>query len=289
MSDNAPGMNKLVSSWLAQLQARIDRPPSTPRLPLWWNEQEVGSVERIGFAAWVDRVDVSDLVRLTTMSSHGTPVWCLLHPPTISLNRLGQTMRQSGYAQVARLWRNEQLAVRNQSGEQVATVERGAARALGIATHGVHLLGCTAERRVWIQQRALNKKTHPGCWDTLMGGMVSAVDTLEQALARETAEEAGLALAQLGDLRQRGHFTMRCPNAADSGLEYLVERIDWFECLVPEGLVPVNTDGEVQQFRLLAPDDLAHLLLQGAFTPEAGLILGRWLLRQLDGPIHPQN
>jgi hypothetical protein len=43
-------------------------------------------------------------------------------------------------------------------------------------------------------------------------------------------------------------------------------------------MIPVNTDGEVQQFQLVSPAQLEQMLLQGAFTPEAGLILGQWLL-----------
>ena len=32
---------------------------------------------------------------------------------------------------------------------------------------------------------------------------------------------------------------------------YVVEYIDWYRCVVPEGVVPVNQDGEVAQFRLM--------------------------------------
>ena len=278
MIDNVSSMNPLLSSWLAQLQASLQRLPSTPRLAVLWDGQEVGSVEAAGFAAFADRVDVSNLVRLVPATSQLMPAWQLLGSPSVALNQLAEAMRQHSYAQVAGLWRSEQLAVCKRSGDPVATVERGAVRALGISTHGVHLHGHTADRRVWIQQRALDKQTHPGRWDTLMGGMVCAAETLEQALARETEEEAGLALRQLGSLHHAGQFTMHSPNASDNGLEYVVERIDWFECVVPDDVRPVNTDGEVQQFGLTTSNELERMLLDGAFTPEAGLILGKWLL-----------
>ena len=271
-------MKQSLSEWLMDQQASVNRSPITPRVPLFFDGHELGSVEAEGFANFADEVGLSDLVG--RLEGHGTqePGWFLVNPSAVSLNRLAHAMRLHHYAQVAHLWRGEQLAVRSHKGEPLVTVERGAVRALGITTQGVHLHGCTADRQVWIQQRAQDKKTHPGRWDTLMGGMVSAADTLEHALARETAEEAGLALAQLNGLRRVSHFTMRCPNATDSGLEYVVERIDWFEGVVPEGVVPVNTDGEVQQFRLVSPAVLTRMLLEGVFTPEAGLILGQWLL-----------
>jgi 8-oxo-dGTP pyrophosphatase MutT (NUDIX family) len=271
-------MNQSLSEWLTSQQASVDRVPVTTRVPLFFAGLAFGTVEAKGFAAFAAMVGASELVSRAEVRDTDAPGWHIVDPSTLSLNRLASAMRQHQYGQVAHLWRGEQLAVRGDGGKPIATVERGAVRALGITTHGVHLHGCTADRRVWIQQRAPDKKTHPGRWDTLMGGMVSAADTLQQALARETAEEAGLALTQLNGLRRVDHFTMRCPNAPDSGLEYMVERIDWFECVLPDGVIPVNTDGEVQQFQLVSPAQLEQMLLHGAFTPEAGLILGRWLL-----------
>jgi 8-oxo-dGTP pyrophosphatase MutT (NUDIX family) len=270
-------MEKLPLSWFEQVQASIHQPPSTPRLPLLWATHPIGSVDAAAFAAFVVQAGLSDAVQFGPASSSRLKSWHLLGSPTDALLRLANAMRESSYAQVAYLWRNEQLAVRTLDGAQLATVERGAVRALGITTHGVHLHGCTADNCIWIQQRAWDKKTDPGCWDTLMGGMVSAGDSLENALARETMEEAGLRLEQVQNLRHAGHFTMHTPNSPDNGLEYVVERIDWFECSIPASVTPVNTDGEVQQFKLVSRNELVTMLSNDAFTTEATLILGQWL------------
>ncbi len=85
-----------------------------------------------------------------------------------------------------------------------------------------------------------------------MGGMVSAADTLEQALARETYEEAGLDVAQLQQLQHGGHVAFACPSdEVKGGVAYMRERIDWFSAVVPDGLEPRNQDGEVQQFQCI--------------------------------------
>jgi hypothetical protein len=42
---------------------------------------------------------------------------------------------------------------------------------------------------------------------------------------------------------------------------------------VPEGLVPDNQDGEVEQFRLMETGELVAALQRGEFTTEAALIL----------------
>jgi 8-oxo-dGTP pyrophosphatase MutT (NUDIX family) len=260
--------------WLATLQARIHQPPLTPRVPLLTGGLVIGSVDAQAFAALVLTAGLQNVVQWHGDHAVAESGWVLVGAASPSLARLAEAMREHGYARVAHLWRDELLAVRSEAGQQMAVVERGAVRALGIATHGVHLTGVTEDRYTWIQQRAIDKKTDPGRWDTLMGGMVSAADSLQQALARETMEEAGLTLAQLHALRHAGHFTMRLPNAPDSGLEYVIERIDWFECTVPNGAVPNNTDGEVQQFKRVSQTELNRMLVDGAFTTEAGLILG---------------
>ena len=61
---------------------------------------------------------------------------------------------------------------------------------------------------------------------------------------------------------------------------YMVEHIDLFEALVPEGLVPVNQDGEVERFECVDRSTLISRLHDDAFTLEAGMILATWLSRQ---------
>ena len=134
------------------------------------------------------------------------------------------------------------------------------------------MVGQAADGRIWVQQRALDKANDPGLWDTLMGGMVSAADTVATALARETWEEAGLRVNALQSLQPGGRVTLRRPTELGSG-GYMVEQIDWFSAVVPEGLEPFNQDGEVAQFALLDRAELLYRLAQNQFTTEAALIL----------------
>jgi 8-oxo-dGTP pyrophosphatase MutT (NUDIX family) len=190
-----------------------------------------------------------------------------------SLQRIAQVLRAAGAGRVVQHWRDEQLAVCTAHGEQVATVERGVVRPLGIATQAVHLVGCAPDGRVWVQQRSLSKANEPGLWDTLMGGMVSAHDSIESALARETWEEAGLHLVSLSGLRCGGQVELRKPSSDGADAGYVVERVDWYRCTVPDGVQPLNQDGEVAQFELLDLGELARRLERDEFTTEAALIL----------------
>jgi 8-oxo-dGTP pyrophosphatase MutT (NUDIX family) len=189
---------------------------------------------------------------------------------TRALNALACALRERG---LCGPWRDEQLAVCGPAGEVVATVERGAVRVLGITTRAVHLIGHATDGRIWVQKRAMTKPNDPGKWDTLMGGMVSAADTLPQALERETWEEAGLRVERLHGLTYGGHVLFSRPSSEGQGAGFMVERIDWFSAVVPDGMPPDNQDGEVECFALLSPDEVRGRVAQGGFTLEAGLVL----------------
>lgn len=256
----------LDAHWLARLRARADLAPRAPRQPLWWGDSRIGSVEPDFF---VRLAAPAGLVRAAQRA--GEAGWELQGEPTTSLDRLARAMRDTGLAHV---WRDEQLAVTDDTGRTVGTVERAAVRPLGITTFAVHLAAVSPDGRHWVQQRSLSKANDPGLWDTLMGGMVPAQETLESALARETFEEAGLALAQLQGLRWRGRIPTRRPSSDVEG-GYLVEHIDWFTAVLPSGIAPQNQDGEVERFALIDSGRMAAMLLGDEFTLEAALVLAQ--------------
>jgi 8-oxo-dGTP pyrophosphatase MutT (NUDIX family) len=250
----------LDAGWLARLRARADEPPRVPREPLWLGNALVGSVE----PGFFERLRLPHSV----VREHSLG-WQVQGETTASLDAIAHAMRDAGLAHV---WRGEQLAVTDESGRALGSIERAAVRPLGIRTHAVHMAGFAPDGRHWVQQRSLDKANDPGLWDTLMGGMVPAGESLQQALARETWEEAGLALAQLRDVRHRGRIATRRPTD-DSRGGYVVEDIDWFTCFVPEAVEPRNQDGEVARFLLLGHGEVARMLLGDEFTLEASLVL----------------
>jgi 8-oxo-dGTP pyrophosphatase MutT (NUDIX family) len=282
------------AAWLAHLQQATSAAPLQARLALVAQQQAIGSV----LPGVLDEIGIlpasnNDSLLLKIEHSEGAdpaPVgeavnyWQIDGDVSRVLNHIAQHLRAGGNGelaaqvtqQVCHLWRDEQLAVTDAAGRVLGSVERGVVRLLGIATRAVHLVGQAPDGRYWVQQRSLTKANDPGLWDCLMGGMVSAQDTVNAALARETWEEAGLRLADLQGLQWGGRLTVRKPSDA-LGLGYMVETTDWFRCTVPHGLRPVNQDGEVAQFELLTPQALVARLQADAFTPEAALILAQAL------------
>ena len=254
--------------WLRAALAKVQVPPLRQRVPLLGNGEPIGSVEPdflLPFAGLGNTYKHCVLQKNEQQNA-----WNLQGDIDAGLAQLAAALRQ---AELTGAWRNELLRVHNAHGEVVARVERAAVRPLGIATEAVHLVGLMQDERIWVQQRSLDKPNDPGLWDTLMGGMISAQDTLAQALARETWEEAGLQLAQLDQLWHGGHIDFASPSGDGGGAGYLVERIDWFTARVPDHLTPNNQDGEVAQFACLTRGEVLNFMGQGLFTLEAGLIL----------------
>jgi len=250
------------AAWRARLAAAADAPPLRPRVPLWCGARRIGSVEPELFAR--AGLQGGPLVR---SFSEG---WRLGDDePTLVLAGIADTLRATG---LAHTWRNEQLAVRGEGGVTVGTVERGVARALGLATDAVHLSALAPDGAVWVQQRAFDKPTDPGKWDTLVGGLVPAGESLADALARETWEEAGLRPAQLQGLCYGGRVLTRRP-LPEQAHGYIVEVLHWSTCTLAEGVAPENQDGEVAGFRRMAPAEVQARLEGDEFTVDAALLL----------------
>lgn len=257
------------AQWLAALRASANAPPLRPRVPLWAGQSVIGSVEP-DFLHQIALQPLSDGHNQLLKEEHPKLLgWRLLGDVTISLNQLAGALRAAG---LAGEWRDEQVAVHDQFDHLKGTVERAAVRPLGIATLAVHLVGTAPDGRFWVQQRAHDKPENPGLWDTLVGGVVSAGETVASALARETLEEAGLKLAGLEQLRHRGRLETRRPAAAH-GAGYVSEGIEWFSCTVPGALLPANQDGEVARFLLMSQRELVEAMQRGDFTLEAALVL----------------
>jgi 8-oxo-dGTP pyrophosphatase MutT (NUDIX family) len=259
----------MQAAWLAALRASGQLAPARPRLPLLAGDAVIGSVEP-DFLSQIRLQPTPDgSIQLSKMEHSGGPAWRLLGEPTAALDALALALRDAG---LAHAWRDEQLAVTDAQGRRIGTVERAVVRVLGITTAAVHLVGQAGDGRFWVQQRAWSKSNDPGLWDTLMGGMISGADTLESALERETWEEAGLRLEDLQHIVRGGHVDIRRPCADGHGAGYVVERIDWYHCTVPDGQVPVNQDGEVEQFVLMETGEMLEKMHAGEFTSEAALI-----------------
>ncbi len=238
-----------------ELDAAADRPPLRPRRALRWAgaEQAFGSAEP---------------ALLNALAEAGTPFDPDPPSPQAHLDAIAAELRRLG---LCGRWRNEAVRLPHPAGP--LHIERGCARVLGLRTLAVHLIGWSADGRLWLQQRSPGKAEDPGLWDTLVSGMVGAFETPLQALRRETWEEAGLDLDALGPLREAPRLESRRPVPDGGGLGYLDERLITLQALLPEGVRPRNQDGEVQAFALWRREEVDEAIRRGQLTLDAARLL----------------
>ena len=263
-------MTQLSADWLAALRQRIDRPPARPRSDL---ALQVGEAAAVTIGS-IDATLALELAGAGLAVRDVGSCWQVEVPdrgavdPTFA--RIAACLRASGRASP---WRDELLDVSDAQGQVVGAIERAAVRPLGIATRAVHLVVGDAAGSVWVQRRALDKAVDPGLWDTTMGGLMAAGESVAETLRRETWEEAGLRLDQLLDVQAFGRFTVKRPLPEG----YMVEHIEMFRAVAVEGVRPVNQDGEVAAFECIGRAELLARLQAEAFTLEAANMLAHWL------------
>lgn len=244
------------STWLDDLRRRAAQPPLRPREPLRLGQAEIGSIEpEIG----------QRMLEAGLSLRPADGAWQITSHDDDTLAELARWLHDQG---LASRWRGELLPVTDAQGQTHGAIERAAVRALGIITHAVHLVGRHADGRFWVQQRAFDKATDPGLWDTLVGGLMAAGETVMTTLERETWEEAGLRLPELHGLQAIGHLQIRRPVAEG----YMIERATLFQAVLPRRLQPANQDGEVAGFACVDAARLDADLAAGLYTLEAALI-----------------
>ena len=151
-------------------------------------------------------------------------------------------------------------------------------RPLGLLTKAVHLNAWSPDGRLWIARRAASKSSDPDMWDTLVGGLACSGESLDVSLIRESNEEAGLVEQDIA-ARTPLHIILRMHRRLPEG--YQVEDVLVSDCVLDESVQPTNLDGEVSEIRLVAIAELWDMVLQGAFTREAELVVLDGLKRQI--------
>ncbi|MGL4667970.1 MAG: NUDIX domain-containing protein [Saezia sp.] len=256
---------KLLESyndWRNALEESLCSPPVIPREPLLIGSVQIGSVEE-------ERGAVLQKAGLLTRNELG---FCIEgEDPHARFAEIACWMHEHGMADQ---WRNELLSVTDSSGKELAQAERAVARPLGIKTFAVHLVGRTTGGDFWLQRRAAHKSVDAGLLDTLAGGLVSAGESLMIALERETTEEAGLVLQEFPVTGYEGEFKVQQSVNANVG-GYMVEHGLWAEREIPDGVVPVNLDGEVSSFVKLSPQEVLEKMRKGEVASVACLIFVR--------------
>ena len=153
-------------------------------------------------------------------------------------------------------------------------LERSAFRFFGLRSHAVHINGFTPDGRMWCARRALSKATDPGRLDNLAAGGLAAGEGILSCAVRELYEEAGIEPSLAQQVQRAGRITTARSEAEGWHDETLVV----FNLLLPDGVVPHNTDGEVSGFECLSPAEVMARIRMADFSKDAACVVAQGVL-----------
>jgi hypothetical protein len=165
---------------------------------------------------------------------------------TAAVDRVLRALRRDGWFPD---WRDEPYPVGPAFGTCLFEMERAAVAPFGVRAYGVHVngfVGRGANMRLWVGRRSRNKPTFPGQLDHLVAGGQPAGLTLEENLIKECAEEASLPADLARRARPVGIASYL--SETDEGLRNDV--LFNYDIELPPEFIPVNADGEIEEFFL---------------------------------------
>lgn len=190
------------------------------------------------------------------------------------LQSVARQLRQAG---LIADWRNEACAVLDADGRELARLERGAFRTLGIQNRAVHVNGHRPDGRIWVARRSALKRADPGMLDNLAAGGVCAGENARRCAVRELWEEAGVPRRLAARVDFPG-MVIRSLRETQFGVHD--EQVIVADVLLPDEFEPIGRDGEVEEFLCLGPREVQSALDAGEFTVEAGLAMQEFLDRR---------
>ena len=169
----------------------------------------------------------------------------------------------------------------------LCVVDRSAAAYFGVRSFGQHLNGFVRRAdgiHMWIGRRARDRLLFPGALDNMVaGGLPHSLD-LQENLVKECAEEAGVPEELARKAVPVGAVSYN--RVAQRGFRRDV--LYCYDLELPDGFVPVNTDGEVEAFMLLPLAEVASLVRDtDEFKLNCNLVVIDFLIRH--GWIDPQS
>ncbi|HTL74731.1 MAG TPA: DUF4743 domain-containing protein [Casimicrobiaceae bacterium] len=188
-------------------------------------------------------------------------------------------------------WRDELYTVAPQfDAPPLFRIERGAARYFGVRTYAAHVNGIVRdgdETRMWIARRSLQKAVDPGLLDNLVGGGIAAGMRVDETVAKEAWEEAGIDATTVRAARPVG--VVHAVRILFDGLQR--ETLFVHDLALPRTFVPSNQDGEAVGHRLVSLAEAARIVAtennDDEATLDASLVILDYLVRH--GAIRPDQ
>lgn len=191
-----------------------------------------------------------------------------------------QAARQLAGAGVTPPYMEEPYAVTPGGRESaLCVVDRSAAAFFGVRSFGQHLNGFVRKAdgiHMWVGRRARDRLLFPGALDNMVAGGLPHSLSLEENLVKECGEEAGVSKELAQKAVPVGAISYN--RVAKRGFRRDV--LYCYDLELPDGFVPVNTDGEVEEFMLLPLAEVAAIVREtDEFKLNCNLVVIDFLIR----------
>ncbi len=140
-------------------------------------------------------------------------------------------------------------------------LDRAAAPYFGIRAFGQHMNGYVREGgtlKLWLGRRSNDRIYYPGSLDNLVAGGLPATIGLDENLAKECWEEAGIGGELAAQARAVGAITYNLET--EKGLK--PDTLYCYDLELPDTFKPRCTDGEVAGFELLPIQDVMEIVFE---------------------------
>lgn len=261
--------------------AECNRHDPSRYVPFMIEDQAVGQVRRdhVKAIAAAPGIETSDgMVSLSAQLKTN-------EQRTDALNRITRVMCARG---VCDRWRGEPYPVGLSFDHRLCEIERAGAELFGIKAYGIHLTGFVRDGdalSVWVPRRTMDRPTYPGELDNTVAGGQPAVLSITENLIKESEEEAAIPRALAEKARPVGTLSY----VVDGRVGLKREVIYNYDLELPPDFVPVNQDGEVEDFQLLPIEHVMEIVESTSdFKFNCALVLIDFFVRHgLIQPDHP--
>lgn len=163
--------------------------------------------------------------------------------------------------------------------EAIFLVDRSMASWLGLRTFGQHLNGYVRrgdELLMWVGRRSSDRRIFPGRLDQLVAGGLPYGVSLEDNLAKECYEEAGIPPGLAAEAKFVGSLTYFAQTEKGAKPDELF----CYDLELPETFEPQCTDGEVEHFYLKPVTEVMEIVRTTEdFKPNCSLVVLDFLIR----------
>lgn len=160
-----------------------------------------------------------------------------------------------------------------------AEIDRAGLPGLGLPAFGIHVNGYVwteSGLHLWIGHRARDRQVAPGKLDHLVAGGITMGYSAGETLIKEAEEEADLPadIARLARPVSQVTYCLALPEGLRNDTLFV------YDLELPQGVVPVSNDGEVERFELMPIAKVIEILREtDDFKFNVNLVLIDFLAR----------